>query len=382
MTTVFCDNSARPRMHALVVGVGAYRYLQGGDPPSTDWPWRNLGQLTCPPRSAEKVGRWLLNSQTRDPVKPLGSLEMVTSPPLHMGGGRNGAPGIDVDVEAATFEHFRDSLDLWYKRCNANRENIAFFYFSGHGIQADTLALLLEDAGKDQQRFFDWAFDFDGLYENMAQCEAGVQCYFVDACRSSPTAAEGRKVQPRQLIQLESKILDRDAPTIFSAVKGQAAYGTPGECTKFTTALLTALDGCGAERSPRGGTWQVTTESIGKAIRELLERDSQLPAGIQCLGEAKGGAIRTLAGDPVVPFRLGCRPEEALAVACMQLVEGMTRRVEAQRDTPQCRVWEDEIRADKYEFEATFADGRFHECKHPIWMQPPYVDMHFPVEQV
>jgi len=379
MTTVFCDASDRPRMHALVVGVGTYRYLKDGDPPSTLWPWRNLGQLTCPPRSAEAVGRWLLRNQIRDPDKPLGSLEMVASPSLRLGTQRDGRPGIDIDVEAATFEHFQESFDRWYKRCNANTGNVSFFYFSGHGIQTDTLALLLEDAGKNPLRFFDEAFDFDGLYDGMAQCKASVQCYFVDACRTHPATEEWQMVRPRQLIQSKFQLLYRDAPKIFSTGNGQLAYGTPGECTEFTKALLTALDGCGAERSPQG-TWRVTTDSIGWAIRQLLERDTQPPAPFQNGGGARGGAIRTLPGAPTVPFRLGYQPEEALAIACMQLVEGVSQRVEAKRDTPECRVWESGIRADKYDLKATFGGCRFRDSRTPVWMLPPYVDQYFEAE--
>src|SRR5215472_11204807 len=184
MTTVFCDDSASPRMHALIAGVGAYTYLKDGDQPRSDWPGRILGQLTSPPRSAEAVGRWLLGNQTMDPVKPLGSLEMVISPSLRLVTGHAGGTAADVEVETATLEHFKDSLGRWYGRCHANEGNVAFFYFSGHGIQTDTLALLLEDVGKDRLRFFEQAFDFDGLYDGMAWCDAGVQCYFVDACRT------------------------------------------------------------------------------------------------------------------------------------------------------------------------------------------------------
>ena len=111
----------------------------------------------------------------------------------------------------------------------------------------------------------------------------------------------------------------------YQGREGDEAYGKPGECTEFTTALLAALDQCAAERSPRQDTWRVTTESIGKTIRQLLERHSLLPALFQSDGNARGGAIRTLACDPFVPFRLNCLPEETLAVARMQLIEGTGR---------------------------------------------------------
>jgi hypothetical protein len=380
MTTVFCDGSAKPRMHALVAGVGAYKHLSGGEHPATVWPGPDLGQLTSPPISAEAVGRWLLTNQTTDPDKPLGSLEMVVSPSLRLDTQQDGGVQVDVEVEAATMSGFQESFDRWYQRCNASDENVAFFYFTGHGIQKDTLALLLEDVGISSVRFFDQSFDFDGLYDGMASCNAGVQCYFVDACRTRPDKDKWKKVQPRQLLQIEFRPAYRDAPKIFSTVEGEDAYGKPGECTEFTTALLTALDQCAAERSPREATWRVTTESIGKTIRQLLERDSLLPALFQSEGSARGGAIRTLIGDPFVPFRLKCLPEEALAVARMQLVEG-TGQVGARRDLPECRVWEDKIRADKYDFKAVFADSIFRECAEPIWMDTPFVDRNFSVHQ-
>jgi hypothetical protein len=118
MTTVFCDGSADPRMHALVAGVGAYKYLKGSVRPSAGWPGEDLGQLTSPPISAEAVGRWLLRNQTTDPVKPVGSLEMVVSPSLHLVTEPDEGARVDIDVEAATLEHFEKSLDCWYKRCN------------------------------------------------------------------------------------------------------------------------------------------------------------------------------------------------------------------------------------------------------------------------
>ena len=319
MTTVFNDDSAKPRMHALVAGVGAYKYLKDGDRPATVWPGPDLGQLTSPPSSAEAVGRWLLENQTTDPVTPLGSLEMVVSPFMQLDTRQDGGIQVDVEVEAATMRGFQESFDRWYQRCDGNEKNVAFFYFTGHGIQKDTLALLLNDVGESSLRFFDQAFDFDGLYDSMAACRAGVQCYFVDACRTRPDKDKWEKVQPRQLLQAEFRPAYRDAPKIFSTVEGDEAYGKPGECTEFTTALLAALDQCAAERSPRQDTWRVTTESIGKTIRQLLERHSLLPALFQSDGSARGGAIRTLACRPLraIPIELpaggspGRRPHAA-----------------------------------------------------------------------
>ena len=304
---------------------------------------------------------------------------MVVSPSLWLDTGEDGGVPVDVEVEAATMRGFKESFDRWYQRCNANERNVAFFYFTGHGIQKDILALLLEDVGSSSLRFFDESFDFDSLYDGMVSCKAGIQCYFVDACRTRPPDTnKWDKIKPQELLHVEFRSGYRDAPMIFSTVEGEEAYGKPGECSEFTTALLAALDQCAAERSPHQDAWRVTTESIGKTIRQLLERDSLLPASFQSDGSARGGAIRTLPGDPFVPFRLKCMPEAALAVARMQLIEG-TGQVGAKRDLPECRVWEDKIRADKYAFRAIFADSEWSICEEPIWMWPPFVDKDFPV---
>jgi hypothetical protein len=81
-----------------------------------------------------------------------------------------------------------------------------------------------------------------------------------------------------------------------------------------------------------------------------------------------------------VPFRLCFKPQEAHDVATMQLVDDVTGAVGALRNPPECRAWEDKIRADRYRFEVAFANDKFSKRPEQIWMQPPFVDRSFAVE--
>lgn len=365
MTTVLNDNAVEPRMHALVIGVGAYRYFSGGKKELKSHPLAlRLRQLTSAPKSAEAVASWLTGKRTGEPVVPLGSLEMAVSYPT----GK-------AKVEAATFNHVRDAFDKWRQRLDIHERNVGFFFFSGHAIQREVLALLLEDTGEEPDRFFDNTIDFNTTYEGMAKCKAKIQCYFVDSCRSVPQEMlELAQFRPRALIDPEWHRPRRDAPTIFATGYGEEAYGAVGQCSRFTSVLLRALNGLGAG-PPKMGQWSVTTESIGPAVRRLLEWDVDSYSGCeqtsQSSGDTLGNPIHLIASPPQIPFRLGCEPTEALGVADLRLAEIATGRVAMKRGTPVGETWENEVRADKYSFEARFANGGFHNAASELFALPP-----------
>jgi hypothetical protein len=377
MTTVFDDAADEPRMHALVIGVGAYPYFSGGENERRSHPLaRNLGQLTCAPRSAEAIGRWLMGERHGEPVVPLGSLEMAISLPRKL--VRTQGSGGGTSIEPATFDRVLAAFDRWRRRLDANERNIGFFFFSGHGIQREVLALLMEDSGAEPDRFFENAIDFDTMYAGMAKCRAMTQCFFVDTCRSVPIdVLDIAQFRPRAPIEPDWHRPRRDAPIVFATGYGQLAYGMPGQCSRFTAALLRALNGLGAGL-PKLGRWPVTTESIGPAVRQLLEWDTRSYGGYEQLsksgGDTLGGPIHIIPAPPRVPFRLGCRPVEALGIAELALVEVGTGRVEVRRDAPVCRTWEGVVRADKYSFEARFAGGGFRDTASDLYALPPSVE--------
>ena len=72
----------------MVVGVGRYRHLLGGDPEKLLDEPLGLEQLTSPPVSAEALADWLVQRQCdaargvgfNNPAAPLASVEMLLSP--------------------------------------------------------------------------------------------------------------------------------------------------------------------------------------------------------------------------------------------------------------------------------------------------------------
>ena len=85
------------------------------------------------------MASWLIGTRCTDPVTPLGSVELLLSWP-GMGFANQPVEGADRDAFGAAF-------DRWYARCDADPDNVALFYFCGHGCELGDQLLLLEDFG-------------------------------------------------------------------------------------------------------------------------------------------------------------------------------------------------------------------------------------------
>ena len=62
--------SGDPATHAIVIGVGTYPHLNGGDPERLSRYHGGLKQLSSPPESAREFTNWLLD-EFHNPAKPL-----------------------------------------------------------------------------------------------------------------------------------------------------------------------------------------------------------------------------------------------------------------------------------------------------------------------
>jgi len=167
-----------------------------------------------------------------------------------------------VPVDPATMAGIETAFKAWLKRCSARKDNIALFYFAGHGLSTATQFLLASD-------FYDpaepkrWknSIDFTGFQLGMRLCPAQTQLFFADACRENPIDAllqVGAAGNPL----IDGGIVPRPAPapalgTYFAAADGLKAYGPVAGPTYFATALLDGLEGAGATRT--GGAWRVDT---------------------------------------------------------------------------------------------------------------------------
>ena len=267
MPTIFPaarPDGSTPQTHALVVGVNDYPHLLNGSLHDEEPAAATMGlrQLTSPVVSAAAVADWLTTGYI-NPDVPLGSIELLLSPP----------PAGTAAGDGATMENIKTGFDAWFGRCDQSPDNIALFYFCGHGLDAEVLVLLASDFGKSRSRLWENSIDFNGTFDAMGECRAKTQCYFIDACRSTPIELlrqRGRVAAQPLRSPTTLSFPPRDAPVYLATPFGQKA-GPANGVSFFTAALLACLGRLGAAR--RVGTdWVVTTASLRTALPVLMGR--------------------------------------------------------------------------------------------------------------
>ena len=161
----------------------------------------DLGQLSSPPISAIEFARWLQKTYN-NPHMPLGTLDLLISP-------TNGPASFKDDndeliaVEPAIMTNVSTAIKRWANEANSDAQNLAIFYFCGHGLSVGlNNGLLVEDFGDDHS---DWTIlknmiNVDNLNLATDLIRGRKQCFFIDACPNSPTlmaqrAGQGRMVQ-------------------------------------------------------------------------------------------------------------------------------------------------------------------------------------------
>src|SRR5712692_10079652 len=244
MTLLFEESQSGPTTHALVIGVGSYRYVDDTSRPRVRA--LDLRSLTSPPESARLFADWLI-SEYHNESTPLGSLELLLSSasPRYWSSSRP----IDVEVEPATMLNVKGAWDRWFTRCDRDEDNVAIFYFCGHGMKRTHLSLLMEDFGENESRLLENAIDIDASHDGMAStCKARVQCFFADACRQVPYSELGKVTGDGRVLVDEDLAtnLAEEAPRFYATLPADPAYGQSGRPTLFTLAVLDALRGTGA----------------------------------------------------------------------------------------------------------------------------------------
>ncbi len=320
MTTVLERPADGPGTHVLVIGVGKYRHLIGGDGHPLDNPM-GLKQLSSPGPSALAFIEWALTLE--NPAVPLASLEAVISHEQPVTVDLDGDP---VAVEEATIANIKEAFNRWEQRINTHRENVAVFFHCGHGIQREDLALLAEDFGASENQQWDGAYNFHKTYRALSLSKARGQFYFIDACREVPSdilELEGFDVRPLKLPRVRG-MLERDSLILFATARDSQAFSQVNQPTVFTQALLAALQG-GGSRKGGDGRWQVNTFSLPEAVIANVQRGNRPGRPVQhCTadGEASGTTpLHLLRSDPEVPAWVACQPP-GMSSRTKLLVEG------------------------------------------------------------
>jgi hypothetical protein len=378
MTLVFGQSQPvnQPQTHLLVVGVGRYLHL-GGAKPTPNLP--PLGQLASPPVSARAFADWFTGGATaaaakhHNPDAPLGSVELLLSDATSQ---QYATPTGAVMVEDCTMLNIERAFNEWFARCDAHQDNVAIFYFCGHGLQKDTPVLLAEDFGRNPNNPWLTAIDFERTYRGMAQCRARTQYYIVDSCRQwTRSLLEDLDVQGQTLKRAKvGEQRPRTAPRLFATANGLPAFGDTGGVSRLTSALISCLNGAGADR--RNGRWVVDTTHLGVAVYTLIEwQNADRPADSHQIADASGGelsaglrVLHVLRGEevPVVWVTCCCEPDAATTAATFY-----ARRGDRMERAPQRGRWTLELEGGTYEIGADFTDGEYVGDAMEEYLRPP-----------
>lgn len=372
-------DSGKPATHAIVIGVGAYSFLNGGDADRLTDLHGGLGQLSSPPVSAREVTSWLLD-EFNNPGKPLASISLLISDQDARADYTHASLPRPFKPQPATIEHVKKAVPGWKELGDANEENLMLFFFCGHGVARglDGLTLLLSDYGESSHMPMDGAVDFAALHRGMSQCAASCQCYFVDACRTVSDIATETTASGQQIIQ--DKInrpwaSDWNYTIFYSTLGGERAYGRVNQPSIYTEELIKGLNGAGSNNRSGDGRWWVFTGDLSIALhRGLSLRGKKIKSPMSAQVHFK---FHQLMSEPVVPVMVYCngdRDTEQAEFVCSQKGHSVSSR------PPKPNKWKIDIPHGTYDFVAT-ADGRKGERKEEAVM-PPYRDIEIKLKAV
>jgi hypothetical protein len=358
------DETVDTGTHALVIGVGRYPHLVGGNDPRPDVAG-GMGQLSSPPISARAFADWLL-SEYRFPGKELASVALLLGeerPQPYFDPRTN----VGSEVAVATINNIVEAVKSWRGRAHSNPENRLIFYFCGHGVSDGTdMALLAADFGADDLNPMEGALDFRLLQAGLKLCAAGEQMFFVDACRtntdtlisqwnSAGRAPLGGGRRPPELgVMLPA--------TYYATLDGARSHARPGEVSLFSEALLRSLRGAASDDDEGKGDWRVRTGRLGDAIGHFMSRPSFAGkvAKVQHPPAATSPfEVHHLAKDPVVPVYVGCQSREenlAATFVCRRGQQEIRREPGIIVEDDDTGEWVDMLDFGRYEFEALLAE--------------------------
>lgn len=287
MPLLIPEDLTEPGTHALVIGISAYQFLEGGDDVNSDTEHLGLKQLSSAARSASEFAAWLLEGHNR-PGLPLRSLRVLLSPApteiIHPA-VQSLMNGDHAPTRANVEQAIHDFMDA----TESHPENIAVVYVAGHGVQftKDGAVLLLSDFGDPlhHRRKYTGAVDMTAFHKTMDNDDnAHAQFWFLDLCRGlAPDNEDYDKL---------AGVLEYDVgrcqsavafPMFFSASSGQSAYGTPNKTTLFNEVLMAGLkDGYAARTDVANDpTWRITTTSLIDYLTRTVQAISSAKGKLQ-----------------------------------------------------------------------------------------------------
>ena len=220
---------------------------------------------------------------------------------------------LSQQIDAATWSNFEVAAQAWLNRANSDPQNVAIFYFCGHGIgDGINTHLLMGDAGASPD-LLRHALHVGAFRIAMGACAAQKQIYLIDACRTVDLATVLNPYSPAQSGLPPGNVMqvfNGWNPVLHSARQGEAAFGNIGEVSDFTKALLEGLTRC-AVFQPNGHYWAVSPQELQKAIAALMDDFSGKP---QCPADGISGVgfqLHVLDGSPDVVVHVSLNKQHA-----------------------------------------------------------------------
>jgi len=331
MTLVYdrTETIAGPGIHALLVGVSRYPHLPGGGGTAAEEPL-GLQQLDATARTADIIYKWLLKAdqEKRLPL-PLATVRLLLSP--------SEKESDLTAVDAATWSNFAKEAKAWRTAASASKEEMTFFYYSGHGIErskGDSVLLPADFGDPEGGAILNRAVDMRHIVSGMAPPNdpakqiANGQLYFVDACRTP--AGDLKQYEWEEVPKIwsiaNSGVDNRAYPIYYAAVPGATAYALPEKQTLFSMALIDCLDRLAAI-GPEGGDsrWRVTSLSLNDALEDAIRavndkyRELNADQTYAPGGQAKKVVIAYLSEPPEVEVELTIDPDSAASFFTLEV---------------------------------------------------------------
>lgn len=256
--------------HALIIGVGHYTHGKGADESPVGG---DLKQLTSPPISARAIADWFLTS-FQNLAKPLASVSLLVSeaqPRPYQPPQPDGAD--PVNPPTATLANVKEAAGHWSKRVGTDKDNLAVFYFCGHGASlGQQAALLLDDFGKPGADF-DGAVDLDVLRGTLRNSPAIQQVYLLDCCRTNADDFYRNEASiGSRIVSVASFQRGHTTPpqqfVLFPTIDGEEAFGIKNRVSAFTSSMIDAMSFAAADGAT--GVWRTTTGSLLSAVDQLV----------------------------------------------------------------------------------------------------------------
>jgi caspase domain-containing protein len=305
-------------VHALIVGVSDYLHLPPMDvPPSADT-WF-LSKLTSAALSAYRVYQWLAANQLRLPLK---SVRLLLSPSQRELEAEPALRTLTVPdaqqttVPRASRATFEGAVRAWRRDAAQNPDDMALFYFAGHGLQrvVDEGVLLFDDfLEADHPPLSKCALVGNlraGLTPSVSIPKvANTQFFFLDCCLLQPEAlARFANPQVPDIFGIEATgpVDRRESVVLFSTLNRAMSIGRDGQPSHFAGSLLSAFEQAAEEPveiDGLGTVWPVTAQTIKTAVNLYYDRN-KLGTKVK---------MDNYIGEPIIRY-LGAPPDVKLSI--------------------------------------------------------------------